>query len=165
MEPLQSYMDDYRKQLEKGHLQKAYQSLMQYIMDLRTQFSKNYPEYAPGNIYQGYMDMTYFALIPETLKKLKLKIAVVFVYETFRFEVWLAAQNKQVQNQYWKLFKESNWKKYRIVPATQGADSILEHTLADNPDFGDLKKLTDQIEKGTLSFIRDIEEFFAKKAV
>jgi hypothetical protein len=68
----------------------------------------------------------------------------------------------QVQSKYWKIFKESNWNKYHIVPTTKGADSILEHILVDNPDFRDLDKLTKQIEKGTLKFIGDVESFLPK---
>jgi hypothetical protein len=41
----------------------------------------------------------------------------------------------------------------------KGVDSILEHVLVDNPDFGDLDFLTKQIEKGTLEFIENVESF------
>ena len=156
------YIKEYKKQLDKGVIQRAYQGLMKYIMDLRTHFSKNFPDFAPGNIYHGYMDMTYFPISPKSLKSRKLKIAVVFNYDQFRFEVWLAGYNKQIQQKYWELFKEGDWNKYRIPSATKGIDSIVEYTLADNPDFDDLDGLTKQIEKGTLNFISDIEDFLSK---
>ena len=162
MESMSEYINEYRKQLDKGVIQRAYQGLMKYIMDLRTHFSKKFPDFAPGNIYHGYMDMTYFPISPESLKSRKLKIAVVFNYDQFRFEVWLAGYNKQIQQKYWELFKESDLNKYRIPSATKGVDSIVEYTLADNPDFDDLDGLTKQIEKGTLNFISDIEDFLSK---
>ena len=162
MESLPEYVKEYRKQLEKGYIQKAYQGLMEYIMDLRTHFKNKYPDYfVSGSIYYGYMDMTYFAFSPESLKKRNLKIAIVFIHDTFRFEVWLAGYNKQVQQKYWKLFKESNWNKYHIVPTTKSVDSIIEYTLVDNPDFSDSDALTKHIEKGTLNFINDIEDFLS----
>jgi len=105
------------------------------------------------------MDMTYFSFSPESLKDRKLKIAIVFIHETVRFEVWLAGCNKQIQTEYWELFKKSNWDKYKIVPTTEGFDSIVEHVLIGNPDFSDLDTLTKQIEEGTLKFIQDVEEF------
>ena len=135
---------------------------MEYIMALRTHFSKNFPDFAPGNIYHGYMDMTYFPISPKSLKSRKLKIAVVFNYDEFRFEAWLAGYNKQVQKKYWNLLKESNRNKYRIPAATKGVDSIMEYTLVDTPDFSDLDGLTKQIEQGTLNFINDIELFLSK---
>jgi hypothetical protein len=161
MESWQKFIPEYKRQLEQGYIQKAYQGLIQYILDLRNQFSKNFPDFAPGNIYHGYMDMTYFPVFPGALKSWKLKIAIVFVYDTFQFEAWLSGYNKNVQTQYWNLFKESHWNKYRLPLTTKGADSILEHTLAANPDFGDLNALTGQIVNGTVSFIRDIEDFLS----
>ncbi len=156
------YMLEYKKQLEKGYIQEAYKGLMSYIMGLRTHFKKRYPGYIVSGIYQGYMDMTYFSFTPESLKHRKLKSAIVFVYDTFRFEVWLAGSNKNVQNKYWKLFQESYFDKYNIPTTIKGIDSIIEHILVENPDFSDLDTLTDQIETDTLKFISDIENFLSK---
>lgn len=153
------YMQEYRNQLEKGHIQEAYRGLMGYIRNLRTYFKNKYPEYSVSSIYQGYMDMTYFSFSPESLKHRKLKVAIVFIHETFRFEVWLAGSNKKVQNEYWKLFKEDDWDKYHIPPTIKGIDSIVEHVLVEDPDFSDLDDLTEQIEIGTLKFIDDVEDF------
>jgi hypothetical protein len=156
-------MREYRKQMEKGAIKVAYKGLMEYIMDLRVHFKNKYPDYfVSGSIYYGYMDMTYFSFIPESLKRRKLKIAIVFIHDTFRFEVWLAGYNKQVQTKYWKLFQESDLNKYHIVSTTKGVDSIIEYILADNPDFSDLNALTKQIERGTLKFIKDVENFLSK---
>ena len=164
MEPFHQYMNEYKEQLEKGAIQKAYKGLMEYIMELRTYFSKKYPDYSvPGSIYAGYMDMSYFSIVPESLKQRKLKIAIVFLHQAFRFEVWLAGLNKQVQAKYWRLFKESDWKKYPIVATTKGADSIVEHALAEDPDFCDLEALTKQIESGTLKFIEEVETFLGQE--
>ncbi len=103
---------------------------MEYIMDLRTYLKTKYPDYfVSGSIYYGYMDMTYFSFFPESLKQRNLKIAIVFIHETCRFEIWLAGYNKQVQAKYWKLFKESGWNKYQIVPTTKVLILILEHIL------------------------------------
>ncbi len=162
MESLQEYVEEYRKQLQKGIIQKAYQGLMDYVKDLRMHFSQKYPDFAPGNVYQGYMGMTYFPIFPRELKNRKLKLAIVLIHEKIRFEIWLAAQNKQIQSEYRKLFQEENWTKYRIPAAVKGVDSIVEYTLADNPDFSDLNALTKQIEKGTFAFMGDIEKFLYK---
>ncbi len=37
MESMSEYINEYRKQLEKGVIQRAYQGLMKYIMDLFVQ--------------------------------------------------------------------------------------------------------------------------------
>jgi hypothetical protein len=155
-------MVEYRKQLEKGDIKEAYEGLMNYIMGLRSFFAKKYPDYfISGSVYYGIMDMTYLAVFPKTLKLRKLKVAIVFIHETFKFEIWLAGYNKQVQAKYWKIFKESNWKKYHIPSTIKGVDSIIEHTLVEKPDFNDLDSLTRQIETGTSQFIDDVENFLS----
>jgi len=160
MSTFQHSMQVYKQLLQQGQIQQAYQGLMQYMLDLRNHFKTQYPDFAvSNNLYFGYMDMTYFACFPQPLKARSLKIAVVFIHPAFRFEVWLSAVNKQVQADYWQRIKARGWDKYRLVSSIQGADSILEHTLMNDPDFGNLPALTAHIEAGTLAFIRDIEGF------
>ena len=156
MKSLQENMAEFRKQLERGTIQKAYQGLMEYMISLKNHFASKYPDYSvPGSIYYGYMDMTYFSVLPKSLKDRDLKIAIVFLYDAFRFEVWLSGKNKQVLSKYWQFFKKSSWDKYKIVEPVKGVDSIVEHILIDNPDFSNLEDLTKQIDKGTLKFIKE----------
>lgn len=160
MSPLNESMQFYKAQLQDGRIIEAYQGLMSYFNQLHTHFRANYPNYSiPGNIYYGYMDMTYFAIIPPFLKVRDLKIAVVFPHETFRFEVWLAARNKQVQARVWQQIHESGWDRYNLTTQGKGVDAILEQVLVENPDFSDLPALTTRIGTGVLEFIQDLEEF------
>ena len=163
MKSFQESMIEYKKQLEKGSIQVAYRGLMDYFNSLKIYFRKKYPAYSvSGSIYFGYMDMTYFAFFPASLKQRKLKVGIVFLHEAFRFEVWLFGYNKEIQKKYWDLFKKKGWDKYHIPLNLKGVDSILEHVLVDNPDFGDLDVLTKLIEKGTLEFIENVESFLKK---
>jgi hypothetical protein len=165
MKSLQENMIEFRKQLRIGAVQKAYLGLMQYMMNLKNHFTNQYPDFSvPGSIYYGYMDMTYFSVVPASLKERELKIAIVFVYDTFRFEVWLSGRNQQVMAKYWKIIRERGWDKYKLAPQGKWADSILENVLVENPDFSDIKALTRQIEQGTLKFINDVERFLSKAA-
>jgi hypothetical protein len=133
MKSLQENMIEYRKQLEKGAIQKAYQGLMEYMMSLKNHFRNKHPDYSvSGSIYYGYMDMTYFSVVPSSLKDRDLKIAIVFVYDSFRFEVWLSGRNQQVLAKYWKIFKESGWDD---MFATQKRLIHSRAYFADNPDF------------------------------
>lgn len=160
MDSLREYMGEYRKQLQKGEIQKAYRGLMDYMLFLRNHFQKNHPEYdVHGNVYFGYMDMTYFALFSEPLRKRKLKVAVVFLHEAFRFEAWLSGANRQVQVDYSKQIREKEWRKYPLTANPKASDSILEHILVENPNFDDLERLTKVIENNTIKFIHDIQDF------
>ena len=158
MGSLQACMNVYRKQLEKGDIIEAYQGLMEYFQNMRLHFKKKYSDYVVSGIYYGYMDMTYFAFSPESQTNRKLKIAIVFVHEQFRFEVWLSGYTRDIQKKYLKLIEESGWNKYRI---TDNVDSIVECTLIDDPNFDDLDTMTEQIESGTLKFIEDVNSFLS----
>jgi hypothetical protein len=160
MKSLNEYLEEYKRQIEKGDIKFAYKGLMEYVLHLRTYFTHNYPDFVvSGNIYQGYMDMTYFALNPAPLKNKKLKIAIVFLHDKIRFEIWLAGVNKQIQSKYWKIFNDNHFTTYRMPTDITGIDSIVEHDLIDQPDFDNFEILTRQIEIGTLKFIEDIMTF------
>ena len=162
MGSFQASMHEYKQQLEKGHIQKAYRGLMDYFGELRSHLKNKYPQYSVSSaVYYGFMDMTYFSFTPLSIKRRNLKIPVVFVHEAFRFEVWLAGVNRDVQAKYWKLIKENDWNKYHISSNPRGVDYIVDHILIDDPDFSDLDTLTKQIERGTLEFISDVEGFLS----
>jgi hypothetical protein len=162
MHPIQEDMAEFGAQLKRGSIQRAYYALLQYMAGLRTHFQKKYPDYALSGLYQGYMDMTYFAILPPSLKRRGLKIAIVFNYEAFRFEAWLAGGNRKVQQQYWELVKNSQWPAYRVVTPAKGVDSIIECNLAEDFDFADLGGLTARIEANTAKFVAHIESFLSE---
>jgi hypothetical protein len=162
MHSIRKDMKEFRRQLEKGSIQKAYRALLSYMMGLRTHFKNNLAGSTVSGLYQGYMDMTYFALFPSSLKHRNLKIAIVFNYDAFGFEAWLAGGNRKVQRQYWELFKDSQWPKYRVVTPAKGIDAILECDLVTDIDLDDPDALTASIEKATVAFIDDIERFLAE---
>jgi len=87
----------YKELLKNGDVQVAYAELMKYIQKLKTVFSKDLSDrYSVGNVFQGYMDYTYFYLSNDFLKDKKLKFALVFNHNHVRFEVWLLGQTKDI---------------------------------------------------------------------
>lgn len=149
----------YKNQLAKGDIQIAYRGLIEYMSGLRNFFKNKYPDYSVSkSLYQGYMDMTYFAQFPYDLKKRKLKIAIVLIHDKIKFEIWLSGINKHIQKKYWNIFKSKDINDYRLPMTIKGADSRVECKLTDNPDFSDPESLTRQIESGTLKFIKNIRE-------
>jgi hypothetical protein len=162
MHSLREDTEELRRQLGKGSIQRAYRALLSYMMGLRTHFENNYGDYSVSGLYQGYMDMMYFAVVPPSLKGRDLKVAIVFNYDAFRFEAWLAARNRNVQRQYWELFRESQWNEYRVVAPASGIDAIVECDLAGDFDLGDPDTLTARIEPAVVAFIADVEWFLSR---
>ena len=162
MESFARAMQAYHQQIQRGEIQQAYRGLMEYMSALKTELKAKHPDYqVSGSLYFGYMDMTYFSFTPPALKDKGLKIAIVFVHDTFAFEAWLSAANRGLLAQFAEQFKDAGWEKYRRVDAAQNPDAILEHTLAADPDFSDLPALSAQIERETLAFCADMQAFLA----
>lgn len=127
---------------------------------LRSHFNKYYGEdYYVGSIYDDDNTITYFPFTPKELKEQKLKIAIVYNYQKSVFEIWLAAQNKQIQKKYWEIFKESDWDKYHIPQSPTEGFSIVDDILIKKPNLEE-DSLMEQIESKSLRFIRDILEVF-----
>ena len=103
--------------------------------------------------------MTYFALFPDTLKVRDLKLAIVFNYETFSFEVWLAARNRKVQKRYWELLLDTGYKKHSLIEPAAGIDAIVAAMLAADYSLEAENSLTAQIIEGVTAFERDIVAF------
>lgn len=163
MKSFHDSMIEYKNQLEKGEIKKAYRGLMAYFKKLRLYFKNKYPDLSlSGAVYDGYMDFTFFHFYTKLLKQRKLKIVILFIHDKFTFEVWLSGGNNNVQKKFWKLFKDSSYNRYHIPSTTEGVEYIVNHTLIERPDFSDLAALTDRIEQGTLEFVKDIESFLAK---
>ena len=156
MDSLNNHVREYTIQLNKGQIQKAYKGIMTFMSGLRTYLKSMYSEYTTSALYFGYMDMTYFAFTPSDLKNKKLKIAIVYLHEQGRFEVWLGGSNRKIQAEYIKLLSGKNLGKYKLSQALPGVDSIIESTLAEQPDFDHPEELKKHIERKTIEFVNDI---------
>ena len=157
---LHHYMQVYKNLISQGELPKAYKGIMKYMRELRVHFHHTYPELTvAGSIYPGNMDYTFFSLSSPKLKKEKLKVLIIFSHATFEFEAWLAGQNKSIQKKYWDLLRQSSWEGIRIPDTIKHTESILEKSLAKDPNFDKLPALTQQIEKGIWELIEGVEAF------
>ncbi len=156
MKDLNHYVDIYKEQLGKGDIQEAYVGLVKYVTRLGTTLSKNLSKnYSFGNIFQGYMDYTYFYYSDDFLKERKLKMGLVLNHAKMQFEIWLLGQTIPIQEKYWEYFKSTKWNNERT---TKPQYSILETVLVDKPNFNDLEELSKQIENKLPSITDDIIE-------
>ena len=156
METLKSYVREYTIQLKKGEIQKAYKGIMTFMNGLKGYLERKYTDYHSSVLYFGYMDMTYFALTPTALKDRKLKIAIVFLHEECRFELWLAGNNRKVQADYIALLEQKDMGRYTLSKVHPGVDSIIALAIVEQPDFDNPEGLKIRIEENIGSFINDI---------
>jgi hypothetical protein len=161
MDSLNSHVREYVSQLSKGHIQKAYRGILSFMSDTKTYLEHQYPDYTASAVYPGYMDMTYFAFTPSTLKQKKLKIAIVFLHPECRLEVWLAGVNRQIQAEYIRRLSTKDIGRLTLSQVGPGVDSIIASRIIEQPDFDNLDELQKQVEVKTMQFIKDIEALLA----
>lgn len=156
MTSLNDCIQEYTKQLIKGQIQKAYKGIMTFMSGLKNYMAINHPEFTASALYFGYMDMTYFAFTPKELKEKNLKIALVYLHEENRFEVWLGGSNRKVQAAYIELLKSKDIGYYKLSQACPGVDSIIEIQIVEQPNFEQTEDLMGIIEGKTIEFANNI---------
>lgn len=78
MQDLNGFVETYKELLQKSEIQEAYVGIVKYMTRLGAALSKNLSEsYKFGNLFQGYMDYTYFYYSNDFLKKRKLKMGLI----------------------------------------------------------------------------------------
>lgn len=153
MKSLNQLIDEYTRQLQYGEMQAAYKAILEFIGKLRADLIKRHPQIHIGNIYQGYLDMTYFSLTTEPFKKNGLKIALVYLHEKGAFEVWLSARNREIAKKYGVLLDGNLSGGIMIFHDDANQDAIIECTLAVAPNFEDPDSLVEKIDQGVQKFI------------
>jgi len=147
---------EYCDQLRKGHIQKAYKGIMTFMSELKSYLERKHSDYSTSSLYMGYMDMTYFAFCPSNIKDKNLKVAVVYLHEDCKFEIWLAAKNRKIQTQYLQLFSQINIGEYTLTKSRPGVDSIIAQPLVKQPDFDHPNELKTLIEERVIGFANDM---------
>lgn len=153
MKTLNQLINDYTCLLQQRNIQVAYKGILNYVGKLRSGFINKYPDYEVGNIYQGYMDMSYFSLSTKPLKDKGLKIAIVYLHEKGTFEVWFSARNRQIIKRYKSILENKTKDNISVFHDDSNEDAVIEYTLTSTPDFDNPDLLTEIIEKGTEKFV------------
>ncbi|EKF56543.1 hypothetical protein I215_03443 [Galbibacter marinus] len=157
MKNLNKYVSIYQEQLKKGDILIAYNELVKFVMNLRTEFIKTQSDkYSFAGILHGYLDYTYFYYSNDFLKRKKLKFGLVLNHVEMRFEVWLLGSTKPIQQKYWELSRNTKWNKDKTEMPKY---SILESIIVEKPDFDNLDKLTEQIEIKMISASDEILDY------
>jgi hypothetical protein len=163
MENYNEFMNDLKDQLSKGRIQKAYRYIFDIFTELGNEIRNNQNKVmSTTSLYHGYLDMTYLPVTTDILKSNGLKIAIVFNYSLFQFEIWLSAVNRKKRNEVLEVISQSKWKKYKTVQNNENTDAIIEITIKGINEFSDKNRIIPLITKETITFIDDIEEFIKR---
>lgn len=159
MGELSSDLEELRRQLGEGAIQRAYVAIVTYMSALRTRLDSAHDEWSTTGLYQGHFDMTYFALLTSWLKRRDLKLAVVFDYTSYGFQVWLAARNRATQRRYWEMLRDNGWPATTLVEPAVGVDAIVAVEVADGLALDDEEALTASLEQAVTTLLADVDRF------
>ena len=161
MNSINQAVEEYTEQLKSGRIRQAYRGIMSFMSGLKAFMERLHPDLAFSALYPGYMDMTYFACTPPALKEKGLKIAIVYLHEENRFELWLSGSNRKIQAENITLLQTRDTSGCKLSQPKPGVDSILESRLPDQPDFDHAGELMDRIEREVLRFMEIIEKMIS----
>lgn len=144
MKNLNQYVAVYKEQLQKGDILIAYNELVKFVMNLRTDCINQFTDvYSFTGILHGYLDYTYFYYSNDFLKGKKLKLGVVLNHIEMRFEVWLLGNTKKEHQHYWNVLKDSqlNSTYLQLHPY-----AIVVIAIDNHPDFDNLPVLSEKLQ-------------------
>lgn len=128
-------LQSYRDLLQNTHLQKAYQEWLAAFRFLRRELEKQMPEYTfQANVTENGMEYSYFQFYDACLKRLGLKMVVVFRHREFQPEVWLSGVNRKAQCK-WAEKLADKALPFALSPDPKHTDYILRVPVA--ADFCD----------------------------
>ena len=157
MKSLNQLISNYTDLLKRGELQAAYKGILEFFGKLRGDLIKKYPQYDVSSIYQGYMDMSYFALSTKLFKDKGIKIAIVYLHDKGVFEVWLSARNREISKGIEPLVRGIVLDGLTVFHDETNLDAVIECTLSSAPDFDNQTELIHVIEQGVEKFVDTVQ--------
>ena len=156
----------YQQLLQETDIQKAYKEVLAFIRKVQVYIKNTYPEFEVSkNLYEGYLDLSFFTFTTKKLKSKDFKIVIVFLHKEMKFEGWLSAKTKSTIANYNEKFSQYDISKYSLSSSNKKSIAILETTLVQFPNFDNNEELLSQIETNIIRFISDVEYFLTENNI
>ncbi|WP_321299992.1 class I SAM-dependent methyltransferase [uncultured Sphaerochaeta sp.] len=152
----QLLVNRYTNLVKQQHIDDAYLIIITFLRSLQQKLVSKYPEAKVTDVYQGYLDMSYVAVITPQLQAHNLKLALVYVHADGCFQAWLSAKNRTIQRKYREYFRSKPIKSCMLVEQGPGVDAILQWDLLDAPNFNDQENMLLALMEITDSVLHEI---------
>lgn len=154
--PLSECIADYVSAVSAGDFARAYRGILSALMQFKSAWETVHPEDTVGALYQGYMDMSFVAVLPAALAEWRLKISLVFLHETSLFTLWLTAGNRAIQKRVSDALKHVPLGKYSLCTLEPGVDAIIALDLPKPYRFDEPEQLTKDLLQAAEVFLSDM---------
>ena len=154
--PLNDCIADYVGAVSAGDFARAYRGILSALMQFKSAWEAAHPEDTVGALYQGYMDMSFVAVLPASLAQRRLKISLVFLHESGLFSLWLTAGNRAIQKRVSDALRHVPLGKCALCTLEPGVDAIIALDLPKPYVFDEPEQLTKDLLWAAESFLTDM---------
>lgn len=148
-----NYLETYKNLLATTELQLGYQEFIKLFRFLRIELEKELLDFSfSGKIAENNMDFAYFQLTDAELKAKGIKIQIIFVHKSFRFEVWASGHNRKIQTAYYNQLKDKTLK-YELNDNPQRVEYIIKHALDKNIELHSGDTVISKIKPAILEMV------------
>lgn len=146
---------EYKNLMKTTSIQAAYQQILDLLKYIFTTLQKEMKDYDfHPRIVENKMDFSYFQITNQKLKDKGLKIQIVFIHLTCRFEIWMSGYNRKIQSKYDNLIS-LNRCPFITCEDPYRNDFIAKIAVDDMEDPTSLKMITQMKH-----YIKLLEEYF-----
>lgn len=147
---------EYCGAVNNGALPRAYRGILSALVSFKSAWEAAHPQDSVGALYQGYMDMSFVALIPAAFGARRLKISLVFLHDEGVFALWLAAGNRAIQAETSASLRGKPLGGYALCALKPGVDAIISRTVPQPYAFDEPEHLTARLVKEAEQFLGDM---------
>ncbi|NLE14546.1 MAG: methyltransferase domain-containing protein [Spirochaetales bacterium] len=149
----------YTQSLQSDLTQRGYRLVISLFNELHAELQLRFVQAKIIALYQGYLDMSYIALVPKAFEPLGLKLAVVYLHRENSFEFWLATRNRSLQDIWREKLRPRVQQPYQLVEKGRGVDAIVstvfEHPVSFENQIRLIAQLCDTLQV-MLSYVEEL---------
>ena len=154
--PLSDCMDTYTRAVARGDIAQAYRGILSALSSFKSAWGESHTFDKVGELYQGYMDMSFVSVLPASLAQKRLKIALVYLHPTGDFSLWLTAGNRAIQKSVSETLRSAPLGHYELSVLEPGVDAIIALDLPKPYAFDEPERLTAYFLHAAEAFLTDM---------
>ena len=155
-------IEEYCSCISQGEFPRAYRGIISALTAFKSSWEAVHSSDRVGTLYQGYLDMSFVAVLPDALAAERLKISLVFLHPTGQFSLWLTAGNRVIQKSVSDALRAFPLGGYSLCALEPGVDAIISRDLPKPYPFDEPEQLNAFLMQAAESFRADMVSLIAK---
>lgn len=153
---LSDCIERYTTAVAQGDIASAYRGILSALTQFKSAWESAHPQDTVGALYQGYLDMSFVAVLPAALAEKRLKISLVYLHPSGTFTLWLIAGNRAIQKSVSDALRNVPLGIYALTKLEPGVDAIIALDLPKPYAFDEPEQLTKNLLQAAEAFLADM---------